>query len=110
MGVGHFLLSAPELDDTKKFPIRYVSSMWQGINFETFDFAETGAGPVGKSFDLFGDGTIELVNIPGHTSGLAAMKISNGDNLFYCLQTAATLKNRGVKKFRPVLPLTKIWR
>ena len=83
MGVGHFLLSAPELDDTKKFPIRYVSSMWQGIK-------------------------IELVNIPGHTSGLAAMKISNGDNLFYCLQTAATLKNRGVKKFRPVLPLTKI--
>ena len=53
--------------------------MWDGINFETFDFAETGAGPVGKSFDLFGDGTIELVNIPGHTSGLAAMKISNGN-------------------------------
>ena len=53
--------------------------MWEGINFETFDFAETGAGPVGKSFDLFGDGTIELINISGHTSGLAAMKISNGD-------------------------------
>ena len=78
IGAKKFLVSAPELDDTKKFPIRYVSSMWDGINFETFDFAETGAGPVGKSFDLFGDGTIELINIPGHTSGLAAMKISNG--------------------------------
>ena len=31
-------------------------------------------------------------------------------NLFCFLQMAATLKNRGVKKFRPVLPLMKIWR
>ena len=27
------LVSAEELNDTKKFPIRYVSSMWDGINF-----------------------------------------------------------------------------
>lgn len=74
-----FLVSADELEDTKKFPIRYAASMWDGINFETFNFEETGEGPVGKSFDLFGDGTIKLINIPGHTSGLAAMKISNGD-------------------------------
>ena len=73
------LVSAPELEDTKKFPIRYVSSMWKGINFETFDFQDSGVGPVGKSFDFFGDGSIELINIPGHTSGLVAMKISNGD-------------------------------
>ena len=78
-GARKFLVSAPELEDTKKFPIRYVASMWEGINFETFNFAETGEGSVGKSFDLFGDGTIELINIPGHTSGLAAMKISSVD-------------------------------
>lgn len=78
-GAKKFLVSKPELDDTKNFPIRYISSMWQGINFETFDFEDTGEGPVGKSFDLFGDGSIELVNIPGHTSGLVAMKISNGE-------------------------------
>ncbi len=78
IGAKKFLVSAPELDDTKKFPIRYAASMWDGINFETFNFAETGAGPVGRSFDFFGDGSIELINIPGHTSGLAAMKISSG--------------------------------
>lgn len=79
VGAKKFLVSKAELDDTKKFPIRYVSSMWNGINFETFDFEETAEGPVGKSFDLFGDGSIKLINIPGHTSGLVAMKISNGD-------------------------------
>lgn len=78
IGAKKFLVSAPELEDTKKFPIRYVASMWQDINFETFDFENTGEGPVGKSFDLFGDGTIELINIPGHTTGLVAMKISGG--------------------------------
>ena len=78
IGAKKFLVSAPELEDTKKFPIRYAASMWDGIDFETFDFEETGAGPVGLSFDFFGDGSIELINIPGHTSGLAAMKISSG--------------------------------
>ena len=70
------LVSAPELEDTKKFPIRYVKSMWDGINFETFDFEKTGIGPVGKSLDFFGDGTLELINIPSHTSGLTAVKIN----------------------------------
>ena len=50
--------------------------MWDGINFETFDFEDTGIGPVGKSLDFFNDGTFELINIPGHTSGLTAVKIN----------------------------------
>ena len=48
--------------------------MWDGINFETFNFEDTGIGPVGKSYDFFGDGSIELINIPRHTSGLTAVK------------------------------------
>lgn len=78
------LVSAPELEDAKKYPIRYVKSMWEGINFETFDFENTGVGPVGKSLDFFGDGTLELINIPGHTSGLTAVKI-NSDKKFVLL-------------------------
>lgn len=72
------LVSAAELDDTEQYPIRYVSDMWQGVKLETFDFNDTGVGSVGKSFDLLGDGSIELVNIPGHTSGLTAVKLNDG--------------------------------
>ena len=79
VGAKKFLVSEPELDDTKKFPVRYASGMWKGIKFEPFAFSDTGAGPVGKSFDLLGDGSIELINIPGHTSGLAAVKLSGTD-------------------------------
>ncbi|MBQ7476298.1 MAG: hypothetical protein IJT06_02750 [Selenomonadaceae bacterium] len=52
--------------------------MWEGINFETFDFEDNGIGPVGKSFDLLGNGALELVKISGHTSGLTAVKINAG--------------------------------
>ena len=53
--------------------------MWDGINFETFDFNDTGIGPVGKSLDLLGNGVLELIKIPGHTSGLTAVKTSAGE-------------------------------
>lgn len=75
----HIMVSEEELADTKKYPIRYAKSMWDGITFETFSFQDTGVGPVGRSYDLFNDDSIELIQIPGHTSGLTAVKInSNG--------------------------------
>ncbi len=77
-GAKKILVSAAELQDTEKYPIRYVSNMWDGVNFEAFNFQNTGVGPVGKSFDLFGDGCVELVNIPGHSSGLTAVKLNGG--------------------------------
>ena len=74
----HILVSEEEWQDTKAHAERYVTSMWKGVNMETFAFVETGQGPVGRSFDLFGDGSVEMIQIPGHTSGLAAVKISHG--------------------------------
>ena len=34
-------------------------------------------GPVGESYDLLGDGTVQLVHIPGHSKGLFATLVSN---------------------------------
>jgi len=58
------LVSEEEWQDTKAHAERYVTSMWKGVNMETFAFAETGQGPVGRSFDLFGDGSVEMIS-PG---------------------------------------------
>lgn len=74
----HILVSEEEWQDTKAHAERYVTSMWKGVNVETFAFSETGQGPAGRSFDLFGDGSVEMIQIPGHTSGLAAVKITHG--------------------------------
>ncbi|MBR3721905.1 MAG: N-acyl homoserine lactonase family protein [Selenomonadaceae bacterium] len=73
------LVSEEELSDTKKYPIRYARSMWDGITFKPFSFKDTGVGPVGQSLDLFEDGSVELIQIPGHTSGLTAVKVNSGD-------------------------------
>jgi glyoxylase-like metal-dependent hydrolase (beta-lactamase superfamily II) len=71
------LVSGEEYDDAKKYPLRYAKEMWDGVTFSIFQFKNTGIGPRGKSFDLFGDGSIQLVNIPGHSNGLTAILVSN---------------------------------
>lgn len=45
---------------------------------QPFDFSDTGIGPFGKSYDLFDDGSVQLVDIAGHTQGLCGMLVSKG--------------------------------
>ena len=39
----------------------------------------------GKSFDLFGDGSVKMINIPGHCDGLCAVKLTNADGRYVLL-------------------------
>ena len=87
-GAKSYLVSAEELAcaQGKGFVIktRFQSKWWEGVDFQTFDWNGTD-GPAGRSYDLFGDGSIELVNIPGHTDGLVAMKITGDDGRYVLL-------------------------
>lgn len=73
------MASEEEYADSGKYFFRYVKSSWDFMPIETFSFAETGIGPVGKSFDLFGDGSVVLVNTPGHTHGLVTTLVTGAD-------------------------------
>ena len=42
-------------------------------------------GPVQKSYDVFGDGSLVMINIPGHCKGLCALKITNEDGKYVLL-------------------------
>ncbi|MDO5532827.1 N-acyl homoserine lactonase family protein [Sutterella sp.] len=82
------LVSAEELAAAGKRSfvdrVRYCSDWWRGVNLETF--AWNGAeGPAGHSFDLFGDGSVVLVHIPGHSEGQCAVRIRAGDGRFVIL-------------------------
>ena len=44
-----------------------------------------GEGPFGHSFDLFGDGSIVCIAIPGHSDGLFAVKVTGEDGRFVLL-------------------------
>ena len=81
----HILCAAEELACAKKNGlIRYQKKWWQDVALRTIEW--NGAeGPAGKSFDLFGDGSVVMVNIPGHCDGLCAVKLTNASGRFVLL-------------------------
>lgn len=87
-GAKHILVSRDELlfaeTKTPVNAIRYNSKWWQGTKMRTFGW-NGDIGPAGRSFDLFGDGRLVMVNIPGHSKGLCALKITNSDGRFVLL-------------------------
>lgn len=64
--------------------IRYNADWWNGTKMQTFDWNGM-EGPAGKSYDVFGDGSFVMVNIPGHSKGLCALKITGSDGRFALL-------------------------
>lgn len=84
----NILVSQAEIDGTKKFgfqiKIRFQKRWWEGVNLKTFSWNGT-VGPVGRSYDVLGDGSMVMVNIPGHSEGLCALKIKNKDGKFVLL-------------------------
>lgn len=85
-GAKKFLVSADELKFASKVTnrVRYYKVWWKDTPLTTFDWNDT-QGPAGKSYDLLGDGSIELINIPGHADGLFAVKVKNEEGKFVLL-------------------------
>jgi len=82
------LVSNEELNFAKKRTlvnkIRYNSDWWEGTKIEGFNWNQT-VGPVDRSYDVFGDGSFQMINIPGHSDGLCALKIKNFDGKYVLL-------------------------
>lgn len=85
-GAKKFLVAADEVKFASKVTnrVRYYKGWWEGIDLTGFEWNDT-QGPVGKSYDLLGDGSIELINIPGHADGLYAVKVKNEEGKFVLL-------------------------
>lgn len=85
-GAKKFLVSADEVKFASKLTnrVRYFKDWWKDIPLTAFEWNDT-EGPVGKSYDLLGDGSIELINIPGHADGLFAVKIINENGKYVLL-------------------------
>jgi len=83
----NFIVSNDEINFVNKNfvnKIRYQKKWWKDINLKGFDF-NGNEGPFNNSYDLFGDGSILLINIEGHSEGLVALKIINEENGNYVL-------------------------
>ncbi|WP_049423729.1 N-acyl homoserine lactonase family protein [Staphylococcus warneri] len=73
----NILVSEEEYEAILNDKIHYLPHEWKGVHLNTYHFDNTGIGPKKRSFDLFGDGTITMVWVPGHSKGLASTIIKN---------------------------------
>lgn len=84
----HILVSKTEMDGASAndlmSKIRFQKKWWQGVDLKTFDWNGT-EGPVGRSYDVLGDGSLKMINIPGHSTGLCALKITNTEGKYVLL-------------------------
>ena len=71
-----FLVAADEVRFAGKITnrVRYNKDWWSMVDLDAFEWNDD-KGPFGKSYDLLGDGSIQLINIPGHADGLFAVKV-----------------------------------
>lgn len=94
----HILCAAEELDCARKNSlIRYKKKWWKDVDLHTFEWNGS-EGPAKKSFDLFGDGSIKMINIPGHCDGLCAVKITNEEGRYVLLFSDGGYATKSWKK------------
>jgi len=81
-----FVVAVDELRFASKFSnhVRYNRNWWSMVTFDAVEWNDD-KGPFGKSYDLLGDGSIQLINIPGHADGLFAVKVVAEDGRFVLL-------------------------
>lgn len=73
----HILTSQEELQAAMKGEMRYAKRLWKDANIQPFEMKASSYGPFGKSYDVFGDETVLLVSVAGHSKGTSATLIQN---------------------------------
>ncbi|MFD1060391.1 MBL fold metallo-hydrolase [Scardovia wiggsiae] len=83
----HIMVAAQEMQYATAFPnnlVRFRKKWWEGLDIDLYTWNDTN-GPAHHSYDLFGDGSVQFINIPGHTDGQIAVKVTNSDGKFVLL-------------------------
>lgn len=71
------------------YALREPKELWHGMPIDIFWYRGTQLGPHNWSYDFFGDGSVQLINVPGHTDGQFAAKIHNGRRFALLVADAA---------------------
>ncbi len=80
---------------------RYRDIFWKDVPLTLYQW-NSDRGPFGRSYDLLGDHSVELINIPGHTEGMVAVKITNPEGKYVLLTSDGAYSSRSWKEM--VLP------
>ena len=83
-----------------KYRIRQPRDLWDIEEKERVFYRGHLLGPMHKAFDVTGDGSIMMVNIPGHTDGMAGVLVRDGGR-FALLASDAAITPRTWEKMEP---------
>jgi len=88
------LVSAPEWRVANHTPMVYLPSEWHGVNVQTYEYQNTGFGPTGESYDIFGDGSVLQIHTAGHATGMSATLVRGCDGRYVLLAADVGYANR----------------
>lgn len=84
--------NAAELEAADRGGLRYRRKLWEGVPIQPLPMTHTGVGPNGMSFDVFGDGSVQFVDLSGHSDGTTGVLLQNGGR--FVILTADACYNR----------------
>ena len=90
----HILVSAAEWQIANRLPLVYLPHEWRGVDVQTYQYANTGIGPTGESYDVFGDGSLLQVRTAGHANGMSATLVRGSDGKYVLLAADVGYANR----------------
>lgn len=71
------MISEEEFQAVKKGNIRYGSRFWKDVNLEYFKMKDSEYGPFKRAYDVFGDGSVLIIDAKGHTEGNIIIMVKN---------------------------------
>jgi glyoxylase-like metal-dependent hydrolase (beta-lactamase superfamily II) len=83
-----------------KYRIRQPEQLWDVEGAERVFFRGHLLGPMNKAIDITGDGSIMMVNMPGHTDGLCGVIVRNREK-YVILASDAAVSARSWEKMEP---------
>ena len=78
-GARHIYASAEELARANSGDLRYNRRLWRGLDIEAMPMRDDPRAPFGRSCDLFGDGSVEIMLTPGHSAGSCAVVVRENE-------------------------------
>ena len=73
------LVSPEEWRAVHSGQVRYVKRPWKNITLKQMPLIDDPSAPFGKSWDVYGDGSVKVFLTPGHTQGSVTIQVTGED-------------------------------
>ncbi len=82
------------------YKLRQPMNLWEGLPLERYYYRGMPLGTNRWAYDLFGDESLMLINLPGHTDGQAVIRLKSGGK-FVILAADAAFSPQNWQELRP---------